>query len=184
MVVGVQEGSPGLVLTHPNRDKAECKVMRAIVSGLLVASAVALFVVIIGGWDQLVGLIELQIAYGAIYLLMAFYVARWKRGVLPLAAALATLLAIFAAISAPQWLARDKPGFISPTLDNEFLGLVTLLILVLQLLVIVSALVAFRQEWSVELEVGANTVDGGSGDSSQSRPVIPTRVTVDGDIAT
>ena len=110
--------------------------------------------------------------------------AGWKRGVLPLAAALATLLAIFAAISAPQWLARDKPGFISPTLDNEFLGLVTLLILVLQLLMIVAALVAFRQEWSVELEVGANTVDGGSGDSSQSRPVIPTRVTVDGDIAT
>ena len=101
---------------------------------------------------------------------MAFFVARWNRGVLPMAAALATLLAIFAAISAPEWLARDKAGFTSPAIDDAVLGTITLLIVALQLVLIAATLIAFRQEWNVELEVPAHRADGGSGGNAHGDP--------------
>lgn len=173
MVAGVEGTAPDVVLTHPNRDKASSQTMRVVMTLLLVVSAVALLVVIIGGWDKLVGMKALQLAFVVVFLVMAFFVARWNRGVLPLAAALATLLAIFAAISAPQWLARDKAGFTSPTLDDSVLGIITLLIVVLQLVLIVAALIAFRQEWSVELEVPATEMHGGSGGDPHTGPSGP-----------
>ena len=52
----------------------------------------------------------MQIAYIAIYVLLAYYAHRWNRGVLPVAAALAVLLMIFAAVAAPGWFDRDKGG--------------------------------------------------------------------------
>ena len=173
MVAGVEGTAPDVVLTHPNRDKASSQTMRVVMTLLLVVSAVALLVVIIGGWDKLVGMKALQLAFVVVFLVMAFFVARWNRGVLPLAAALATLLAIFAAISAPQWLARDKAGFTSPTLDDSVLGIITLLIVVLQLVLIVAALIAFRQEWSVELEVPATKMHVGSGGDPHTGPPGP-----------
>ena len=42
---------------------------------------------------------------------MAFFVARWNRGVLPVAAALAIIMLIFAAVAGPGWFDRDKAGF-------------------------------------------------------------------------
>ena len=178
MVAGVEGTAPDVVLTHPNRDKASSQTMRVVMTLLLVVSAVALLVVIIGGWDKLVGMKALQLAFVVVFLVMAFFVARWNRGVLPLAAALATLLAIFAAISAPQWLARDKAGFTSPTLDDSVLGIITLLIVVLQLVLIVAALIAFRQEWSVELEVPATEMHGGSGGDPHTGPSGPAHAAV------
>ena len=53
---------------------------------------------------------------------------RWNRGVLPVAAALAIILAIFAAIAAPDWFARDKPGLDPPPLPEDLLGLLTLIV--------------------------------------------------------
>lgn len=170
MVAGVEGTAPDVVLTHPNRDKASSKTMRAVMTLLLLVSALALLVVIIGGWDKLVGMKGLQLAFVVVFLVMAFFVARWKRGVLPLSAALATLLAIFAAISGPQWLARDKAGFTSPTIDDAVLGIITLLIVVLQIVLIAAALIAFRQEWSVELEVPAARTDDGSGGDAHGDP--------------
>ena len=72
-----------------------------------------MIIVTIGGWDTLEGAKPLQIAYIVIYLVMAFLVMRWNRGVLPLAAALAIMLLIFAAVSAPAGSTATRPA--SPT---------------------------------------------------------------------
>jgi len=83
---------------------------------------------------------------------IAFYVARWNRGVLPVAAALAIVLLIFAAVAGPGWFDRDKTGFEDPALDSGLLGLITLLIVPVQLLLIAFAMRGFQQEWNVEVE--------------------------------
>jgi FtsH-binding integral membrane protein len=106
----------------------------------------------VGGWDALQGAKALQIAYVVLYLVIAFYVARWNRGVLPVAAALAIVLLIFAAVSGPAWFDRDQTGFNDPALDSGLLGLVTLIIVPVQLLLIAFAMRGFAQEWNVEVE--------------------------------
>jgi peptidoglycan/LPS O-acetylase OafA/YrhL len=141
-----------MVIEHPNRDKASSKVTRAIVILLLVVSVVLVLVVTVGGWDALQGAQALQIAYVLLYLLVAVYVARWNRGVLPVVAALAIVLLIFAAVSGPGWFDRDYEGFTDPALDAGLLGIVTLLIIPVQLLLIGFAMQGFAQAWSVEVE--------------------------------
>jgi hypothetical protein len=143
---------PGVRIEHPNRRKAASKLTRAIVVVLLLVSAALVTVITIGGWDTLQGAKALQIAYIAVYLVIAFFVLRWSRGVLPLAAALAIVLLIFAAVSAPAWFDRDKPGFAEPALDEGILGLVTALIVAVLLLLIAFAMSGFRQAWNVEVE--------------------------------
>ncbi len=86
------------------------------------------------------------------YLVLAFYAARWNRGVLPVAAALAVLLLIFAAVAGPAWFARDKTGFAEPGLPSSLLGLLTLLLVPLQILLVAFAMRGFQQGWNVELE--------------------------------
>jgi hypothetical protein len=112
-----------------------------------------MLIVALGGWSKLAGMQIVLIGYMLVYALMAFYVARWNRGVLPLVAALAIILAIFAAIAGPQWFERDKAGFSSPALDEGVLGLVTLLIVPVQVLLLGFAMRAFQQVWNVEVEV-------------------------------
>ncbi len=139
-------------IEHPNRDKAASKATKAVIVLLLLASAALVVIITIGGWGTLVGAKPLQIAYVGLYLLIAYFVARWNRGVLPVAAALAIILLIFAAVSAPQWFDRDKPGFAEPALDEGVLGLVTALIVPVQILLIAFAMSGFRQAWNVEVE--------------------------------
>ncbi len=139
-------------IEHPNRKKGSSKVTRLIVVVLLLASAGLLALVTWGGWDTLEGAKPLQIAYILLYLLMAFLVLRWSRGVLPVASALAIIMLIFAAVSAPQWFDRDKSGFANPTLDEGLLGLLTALMVPLQILLIAFAMSGFRQAWNVEVE--------------------------------
>ena len=71
------------VLVHPNRDKAESKATKAIVILLLLVSAALILIVTVGGWSKPQGAQIVSIAYIIIYVVMAFYVARWNRGVLP-----------------------------------------------------------------------------------------------------
>jgi protein-S-isoprenylcysteine O-methyltransferase Ste14 len=139
-------------IEHPNRDKAASKATKAVVILLLLVSAALVAIVTVGGWDALEGAKPVQVAYIAVYLLIAFYVARWNRGVLPVAAALAIVLLIFAAVSAPSWFDRDRTGFSDPALDSGLLGLVTVLIVPVQLLLIAFAMRGFSQEWNVEVE--------------------------------
>ena len=143
---------PGVRIEHPNRAKAASKLTRLIVVLLLLVSAFLVAVVTVGGWDVLQGAKALQISYIVVYLVIAFFVLRWSRGVLPVAAALAIVLLIFAAVSAPAWFDRDKPGFTDPTIDEGILGLITALLVPVQLLLIAVAMSGFRQAWNVEVE--------------------------------
>jgi hypothetical protein len=141
---------------HPNRDKAESKATRAAVILLLLTSAGLIAIVTIGGWDALQGAQIVAIGYVLVYLLMAWYVARWNRGVLPVASALAILIAVVAAVAAPGWFERDKAGFDDPALPPGMLGLLTLLIVPVQILLIAFAMRGFTQQWNVEIEEGGS----------------------------
>ncbi len=142
----------GVSIEHPNREKASSKSTRAIVILLLLVSAALVLIVTIGGWSALEGAKALQIAYIVVYLVIAFYVARWNRGVLPVAAALAIILLIFAAVSGPAWFDRDKTGFTDPALSSSLLGLITMLIVPVQVLLIAFSMQGFAQAWNVEVE--------------------------------
>jgi hypothetical protein len=148
-------------LDRPNRRKASSKATKAIVALLLVASAAIVAVIAIGGWDTLEGGKPLQIAYIVTYLVMAFLVMRWNRGVLPLAAALAIVLLIFAAVSGPAWFDRDKPGLADPALGADLLGLLSLILVPIQILLIAFALRGFQQSWNVEVERSTDERGGG-----------------------
>ncbi len=139
-------------LEYPNREKGSSKITKLIVVLLTLASAALMAVVTIGGWEALQGAKMVQIAFILVYLLVAFYIARWRSGMLPVIAALATILLIFAAVSAPEWFSRDKDGFDDPALGAAFLGMITLVIVPVQLLLIAFAMSGFRQNWHVEVE--------------------------------
>ena len=143
---------PGVVIEHPNRRKASSKLTRLIVFLLLLVSAALMAIVTVGGWDTIEGAKAVQVGYIVLYLVLAFFVLRWSRGVLPLSAALAIVLLIFAAVSAPEWFDRDQPGFTDPALDEAILGLLTALLIPVQILLIAFAMSGFRQAWNVEVE--------------------------------
>jgi lysylphosphatidylglycerol synthetase-like protein (DUF2156 family) len=141
------------VLTHPNRDKPESKATKAIIVLLLLVTAGLVTLVTLGGWSVLQGAQPVAFAYIILLLVMAFYVSRWNRGVLPVAAAFAVLFTVLAAVAAPAWFARDKTGFTDPTLDPSILGLLTVILIPVQLLLLLFAMRGFQQQWNVELEV-------------------------------
>ena len=143
---------PAYVIEHPNRDKAASRTTKAVVVVLLVASAVVVAIVTVGGWAALEGAHVLQVAYIVAYVVIAVFVGRWNRGLLPVASALAIVLLIFGAVSGPQWLDRDREGFTDPALDSGVLGMLTLALVPLQVLLIAFALRGFRQAWHVEVE--------------------------------
>ena len=139
-------------IDRPNRRKASSKATKAVVALLLLISAAILLIIFLGGMDTLEGAIPLHLIYIGLYVLMAFLVMRWNRGVLPLAAALAIILLIFAAVSGPAWFDRDKAGLTDPTLDEDILGLLSLILVPLQILLIAFAMRGFQQAWNVEVE--------------------------------
>jgi hypothetical protein len=119
------------------------------------------------------GAIPVQIGYIAVYLTMAFFAARWNRGVLPVAAALAVLLGIFALVAGPGWFDRDKSGFAQPGIDAGVLGLLTLLIVPVQMLLVAFAMRGFNQGWNVELERRNPSASAGADIGSGSYPDAP-----------
>jgi len=141
-----------VVIEHPNRRKASSKLARLVVIVLLIVSAAVVLIVALGGWDALEGAKPVQIAFIVVYFVLALFVARWSRGVLPLIAGLAIILAIFGAVAAPAWFDRDKAGFTDPQLSADLLGLLCALLVPLQLALLVVAMIAFRQRWNVEAE--------------------------------
>src|SRR5438270_5316700 len=90
---------PGYTVIHPNRDKAVCKATKGIVVLILLISVGLMLIVTIGGWSKLQGMKPVNLIWCALYLIIAFYIARWNRGLLPIAAALAILLPILAVIA-------------------------------------------------------------------------------------
>ena len=152
---GGRDERPGVIITHPNRDKAVVQATRATVVLLLLASAGLILIVTIGGWKVLESAKPAEIGYVAVYLILAFYAARWNRGVLPVAAVLAVLLLIFALVAGPAWFDRDKTGFAQPSINAGVLGWIPLLIVPVQMLLIAFAMRGFRQGWNVEIERSA-----------------------------
>jgi hypothetical protein len=161
--MAVNVARPGYELWRPNREKAENKTMKALVALVFLISAGLLIIITLGGWSRLqsqsVGFMTL--AWAGLYVLFAFLVLRWNRGILPVAAALAIIMAIFAAIAAPHWFARDKTGLSAPALPEDLLGLLTVIVVAVQLVLVAVAMVGFSQEWHVEEE---RPIPGGEAD--------------------
>jgi hypothetical protein len=152
------------VLVHPNRDKPEAKATRAVVILLLVTSAALILIVTIGGWSELQGMEVVSFGYALLYLLMAYFVGKWNRGVLPVAAGLAILFAVVAAVAGPAWFDRDKAGFNDPALEPSILGMLTLILVPVQLLLVAFAMRGFQQQWNTEIEVSRDGPDARGGE--------------------
>jgi lysylphosphatidylglycerol synthetase-like protein (DUF2156 family) len=161
----VRNLSPGYTVIYPNRDKVVNKATKSIVVLILLISVALMLIVTIGGWSKLQGLTPLNFAWCIVYLIFAYFVARWARGLLPIAAALAILLLIITLIaglgaSGTSWFDRSHDGFGAAHslfggggLSPSVLGTVTLLIAPVQVLLIIFAMQAFAQGWNVEVEV-------------------------------
>jgi F0F1-type ATP synthase membrane subunit c/vacuolar-type H+-ATPase subunit K len=148
-------------IRHPNREKSSSQVTKAFVALVLVASAVLVGIVTIGGWNSLQGAQIVSILYIIVYLVMAYFVMRWVRGVLPLAAALAVGLGVFAAIAAGGWFDRAKPNYADPALPPRLLGTIVILIGLVQIILIIAAMVGFQQQWNIEVEESVDEDDDG-----------------------
>jgi hypothetical protein len=164
-VAQVRNVRPGYAVIHPNRDKAVCKLTKLIIIGILLASIALMLIVTIGGWSKLQGMKPVNFIWMFLYVVVAFYIARWARGLLPIAAALGILLLIIAAIATlglagTSWFDRSSAGF-GPAqslfggsgLSPDVLGTLTLLIIPVELALIVVAMIGFAQGWNVETEV-------------------------------
>src|SRR5215212_5396857 len=170
------------VIYHPNRDKATSKATKSIVVLLLLVSAALTALITIGGWKNLQGAQIVSVMFIIVYLVMAYYVARWLRGVLPLAAGLAIILGVFAAIASfgsGSWFDRDHPGYDTTGIPPTLLGMLCVILMPVLLLLIAFSLRAFSQKWNVEIEMdrdeyeqryGSGRQRGGGGGYGQSQP--------------
>lgn len=153
--MAVGEIRPGYELWRPNREKAESITTKFVLVFLLAATAAIAAVVTITGFSLMTGGSAMGIIcliFAALYVLFAFLVARWSRGILPVAAALSMILAIFCAVGADSWFARDKAGFEDALIPVPLIGLLVVILVILQLITIAIALYGFNQNWHVEEE--------------------------------
>jgi hypothetical protein len=154
--VAVGEARPGYELWHPHREKADVITTKFVITLLLLATAAIAALIAICGWSLLSGGGGMGIVcliFAAIYALFAYRVTQWSRGVLPVAAALSMILAIFCAVGANSWFARDKDGFEESFLiPAPAIGLLVVILLLLQIVLIAAAFYGFSQEWHVEEE--------------------------------
>jgi hypothetical protein len=144
-----------------------------------------MLLITIGGWSKLQGLKAVNFAWCIVYLVIAVYVARWKRGLLPIAAAFAILLLILAVIagtgvSGTSWFDRSHFGFAPPQslfggkgLSPDVLGALTLILVPVQLLLIIFAMIGFAQGWNVEQEVPEDEARRRRGTPSGAPPPEP-----------
>jgi len=153
--VAVGEVTPGYEFWHPNREKADVITTKFVIAFLMLATAVIAFLITIGGFSLLSGGGGMGIVcfiFALLYALFAFLVARWSRGILPVAASLSTILAIFCAVGANSWFARDKAGFDEALLPSSLIGLLVIVMLLLQIVLVVACFYGFSQDWHVEEE--------------------------------
>lgn len=175
--MAIGEVRPGYELWRPNREKAESITTKFVLAFLLAATAVIAAFVTIAGFSLLTGGGGMGIIcfiYAALYAFFAFLVARWNRGILPVAAALSTILAIFCATGAESWFARDKTGLDAGLISSSAIGLLVIVLLLLQVVVVAVCLYAFNQNWHVEEErlIGSGE-DYGAGASPDDGAPLP-----------
>jgi hypothetical protein len=153
--MAIGEVRPGYELWRPNREKAGSITTKFVLVLLLLATAALAGVIAICGWSLLkggAGMGVVCVIYALLYALFAFLVARWSRGILPVAAALSMILAIFCAVGAQSWFDRDRAGFDEALLPSSVLGALVIILGLLQLVLIAAAFYGFSQEWHVEEE--------------------------------
>jgi lysylphosphatidylglycerol synthetase-like protein (DUF2156 family) len=158
MIVGVAVGevTPGYELWHPNREKADVITTKFVVAFLMLATAVIAALVTIGGFSLLSGgggMGAVCLIYAGLYAFFSYLVARrWSRGILPVAASLSMILAIFCAVGANSWFARDKAGFEDALIPVSLIGLLVVILALVQIVLIVACFYGFSQDWHVEEE--------------------------------
>jgi hypothetical protein len=151
--------TPGYAVVYPNRERATSRTTKAIVVFIMLVSVALMLIVTIGGWTKLQGLKPVNLIWCVAYLIMAFYIStRWARGLLPITTGLAVLLLVMVVIAGTglagvSWFDRSNPGFGSAALSADFLGLITVLLIPVQILLIFFTMLAFAQDWNVEVEV-------------------------------
>src|SRR3954454_21615113 len=124
--VAVGEVRPGYELWRPNREKAGSVTTKFVLVLLLAATAALAALIAIAGFSLMTGgggMGAICLIYAALYAFFAFLVFRWSRGILPVAAALSMILAIFCAAGADSWFARDKAGFEDALIPVTLIGL-------------------------------------------------------------
>jgi hypothetical protein len=173
--MAVGEVRPGYELWRPNREKAGSITTKFVIVLLLLATAVLAALITIGGWSLLKGGGAMGIVcaiYAILYAFFAYLVFRWSRGILPLAAALSMILAIFCAVGADSWFARDKDGFAEALFPTSLLGMLVVILGLVQIVLIVAALYGFNQEWHVEEErpIGSSEDYGAGAESGAPQP--------------
>ncbi len=164
------QANPGYVVTYPNRDRASSRWTKLLVVAVLLISTLLMLLATFGGWSKLEGLIPVNIAWCLVYLVIARYVMRWARGLLPIAAALAALMLTFTLIAVSSldgvtWSDRGHAGY-APVhsvfggggLSSSTMSLLTIAIAASQALLIVIAMRGFSQAWNIELELRAEPV--------------------------
>jgi len=174
--VAVGEVRPGYELWRPNREKAESITTKLVLVLLLASTAAIAAIVTIAGFSLMTGGGGMGVAclvFAALYAFFAFLVFRWNRGILPVAAALSMILAIFCAVGADSWFARDKPGFEDALLPTPLIGTLVVILVILQLITIAVALYAFNQSWNVEEErpIGSGEDYGAGATPSDGAPL-------------
>ena len=153
--MAVGEVRPGYELWRPNREKSGSVTTKFVIVLLLLATAILSAVITICGWSLLKGggsMGAVCAIYAILYAFFAFLVARWSRGILPVAAALSMILAIFCAVGADSWFAREKAGFDEALLSSSLIGVLVVGLGLLQIVLIAVAIFGFNQEWHVEEE--------------------------------
>ena len=161
----VRNVKPGHAVIHPNRDKAICKLTKLIIIGILLVSILLMLILTVEGWSKLQGMKPVNFVWMFLYVVVAVYIARWARGLLPIAAGLAIMLLMIAAIATlglagTSWFDRTASGF-GPAqslfggagLSPDALGTLTLLLIPVELALIILAMVGLSQGWNVETEV-------------------------------
>jgi hypothetical protein len=167
MVSPTRTVKPGYVVTYPNRAKRSSKVTRTVVALVLALSSLLMLAVTVGGWSKLAGLEPVNILWCLVYLVMALYVMRWARELLPIAIGLGALMLVFTLIAETaaagvSW--SDRSGsdyapahtlFGGAGLSPGTLGALTLVVAITQALLIAASVYGFRQGWNIEYEVPA-----------------------------
>jgi hypothetical protein len=165
MVTRSRPVKPGHVVTYPNRERRSSRATRTALAAVLVCSALLMLLVTVGGWSKLDGLEAVNLIWCAVYLVMAFFVMRWARELLPIAVGLGALMFVFTVIAETaaagvSWSDRNAPyyapihslfgggGLSAGTLDT-----LTLVIAITQALLVAAAVYAYRQAWNIEYEV-------------------------------
>ncbi len=173
--MAVGEVRPGYELWHPNREKPEVVATKLVVGLLMVATAAIAALITIAGFSLLSGgggMGVVGLIFAGLYALFAFFVFRWNRGVLPVAASLSMILAIFCAVGAESWFSRDKGGFDEGLIPVPIIGLLVIILLLLQIVLIAACFYGFSQDWHVEEErpIGSG---GGYGPDTPPSPDAP-----------